>query len=456
MTVMLKSVFISVVFGIFFFANPGKAYAVHPVDPYATVNCLACHSFKGAGDYDLGVYAYHPALQDPVHAANCANCHSIKGVSTPGSYSSPTAPVIKYDTPGNQVIHSNYSANTDACTSCHTTHTAVGGELLKWLSPAQACMACHDGTVATTYNVVAGRIGSTGAKTSGGLFGSGTEMGLSLHNVMDNLTDVAAPGGAETKLKDGNGDWTLSFNCVSCHSPHGQGGNSRILSADPNGVALLNKVTGEILAKTVPGTTYSGAKQNWLTGYPYSQYTKIYVNGTPVTGGYTINYRTGVVTFNPAIVTLAVVTADYVPGIRVTMSVANKLAVNETVTYFEGMNRFCGACHTDYNTSGVPGQTGSGHTLTGQYRLAYRHQVGMIWEDAVRGTNVIAGGVLKFESVSGTTGRVMCLTCHFAHGTDDEFSGGTTTDTTRSTAQKRQVNMSLCETCHEKGKASNY
>lgn len=62
-----------------------------------------------------------------------------------------------------------------------------------------------------------------------------------------------------------------------------------------------------------------------------------------------------------------------------------------------------------------------------------------------------------FEEPTSTTGRITCLTCHYAHGTTDAFIGdGQTYDDTRSTALKRQVNMALCETCHQKGKISNY
>ncbi|MDI6877823.1 MAG: cytochrome c3 family protein [Desulfitobacteriaceae bacterium] len=441
---MKRIVLVSLLSMVFLFGLAGTSLGTtmtipvgHPANPG---DCYSCH----AGHF----YAY-----------SCDDCHGTKypRINRTG-YLSPTPPVVTFDTPSHQVVHSNYSANTDACASCHRTHTSVGENLLQWVDSTTACMACHDGTIGSTYNVKAGQIGTTGAKTSAGLFGTGTEPGLSNHNMYGELTTAAAWGGSEkNSLPDKNGSWNILINCVACHSPHGQGGNSRILTPDPNGIAMQNKVTGEVLTVVTAGTTYKAAKSNWIKGYPYLNDTKIKVGGASQTTGFTVDYRTGIVTFNPAIAPDSVVTADYVPGIRVIMNVADKLIASETVTYNGGINQFCGACHTDYNTSTVSGpNTGSGHTLTGQYRSAYRHQVGMIWDDAARGTNVIAGGGLKFESISGTTGRVMCLTCHFAHGTDDEFSGSTTTDTTRSTAQKRQVNMSLCETCHEKGKASNY
>ena len=36
--------------------------------------------------------------------------------------------------PASYRIHSNYAKNTDACASCHATHTAVGDSLLQWYS----------------------------------------------------------------------------------------------------------------------------------------------------------------------------------------------------------------------------------------------------------------------------------------------------------------------------------
>ena len=407
-------------------------------------NCYKCHTMK---------MLYH----------NCTECHGTTiPVTNQTDYTPPSPPVVKYDSATSQTIHSSYSNNTDACASCHTTHKAVGTNLLKWTDVTSCCIACHDGTMTSTYNVKGGTIGNTAAKTSGGMFGvTMTEPGLSYHNYNDITTTSAAPGGTQNNAtRDNYGVWNTTFNCTACHEPHGLGGNSRILSPDPNGVALKDKVVGETLTAITPNVKYSSAKQNWLEGYIYTSVTNIYVGATgttPVSTGYTINYITGEVTFSPALTGLNIVKADYVPGLIVKMQVTNKLAVNESVTYTSGMNKFCGACHPDYETSSQ-GAT-SGHTLTGVYRSAYRHGVGMVWNDNNRGTKVIEEGTLKFEGASGTTGTIICLTCHFAHGTDDDFiNNGVTTDTApdpvdglrRSTALKRQVNMSLCQTCHQK------
>jgi len=374
-------------------------------------------------------------------------------------------------------IHSNYQKNTDACAACHATHTGVGASLLQWADVNATCFACHDGTVTTTYNVVGGQIGGTGAITSGGLFGIGTETYLSTHGVAASLKTNSAPGGANgaTPVADAYGDWTIDFTCAGCHTPHGQGGNARILSADPNGVQTA-KAPGQgtnaketLTATDATYTIYKASQGYWLHGYPYSTKTKIYVNGVAQTTGFTINYELGQVTFAPALTVSDVVTASYVPALRVTMDVANFLTATETVTYKSGINTFCGACHTDYNTQSVTDPVtgkphGSAEVLSGHYTSAYRHQVGYEYG----GYAGIQG--LKFQDNGlGVQKVVVCLTCHVAHGTDqaywvsslanaDKKADGTAywttttaTELAGSSALKRKPNMATCESCHKKG-----
>lgn len=423
-----------------YFANP--ALAAHPATPFHPglpvdeYNCERCHNSA------------------KFNAFVCNTCHGTN-VAAPNltSYAPPDPPVVKYDSPGQPTIHSNYTRNTDACASCHSTHTAAGPKLIKWPDSTTGCLACHDGTVAVTYDVKRGLIGATGAKTAGGKFGvTLTEPGLSYHNIFDVVTTSAAPGGAETNtVSDRYGIWNTPFDCNACHTPHGQGGNGRLLKPDPNGIATQNRVTGETLTVAVPNVKYSAAKNNWIPGYPYASVTKIYAGAagtTPVTSGYTIDYSRGEVTFNPPLSGVNVVKADYVPGLSVKLTVNNKLTATESVSYDGGMNKFCGACHTDYETSAM-GST-SGQTKSGVYRSAYRHGVGMLWDDKARETGAVTGGVLKFENAADGKGTIMCLTCHFAHGTDDAFIGDATADMSRLTALKRQVNMGVCQTCHQK------
>lgn len=396
-------------------------------------------------------------------AAQTADPSAVKGdgksdyLATPKTTSAqyPDGIYLQYDANGIALpIHSNYQRNTDACASCHATHTGVGASLLQWASVTETCNACHDGTIADTYDVMNGKIAATGKRTYGGLFEEGTPVGtnsLSRHAVGE-VTIGAAPGGAgATATSDANGSsWGDQFECTSCHTPHGQGGNYRILNPDVNGLAMLNKKVGQTLT-TTDNLTFTAPQANWLAGYPYSKSTKVYVGGVAAAAGtYTINYQAGTVTFNSA--QTAAITADYVPAIKVTGTVTNKLTANETVTWDTGINQFCGACHTDYNTSAYTA-SGSASMLTGTYTEAYRHQVGFTY----------SGGQKPGMKLTADN-KVTCLTCHVAHGTDQTWwtdwaatsgwQGTVTGENAGSSALKRLPNMSTCEACHAKGQGN--
>jgi predicted CXXCH cytochrome family protein len=350
-------------------------------------------------------------------------------------------------------IHSNYQRNTDACASCHATHTGVGAALLQWATVTETCNACHDGTIAQTYDVMNGIIAATGKRTFGGLFNEAAAEGtnsLSRHSV-GTVNIGAAPGGAgASATTDANGSaWANQFECTSCHTPHGQGANFRILTPDVNGLALLGKKVGQALT-TTDNLVFTSPDTNWIAGYPYSKSTKIYVDGVAASSTtYTIDYKAGKVTFKAA--QTGAVTADYVPAIKVSATVTDKLTAAETVVYGSGFNKFCGACHTDYNTTGI---TGAGKNLNGVYHEAYRHAVGFAYSSGQKPG-------LKL----GTGNEVSCMTCHVAHGTDQGWwtdwkttsgwAGDVTGENAGSSALKRLPNMSTCEACHSKG-AGNY
>ncbi len=365
---------------------------------------------------------------------------------------------------GTTRIHTNFQKNTDACAACHATHTGVGGKLLQWETTTRTCVACHDGTVAGTYNVMGGFIGATGARTMGGLFPASTAgSDWSRHAVFDSVVNNAAPGGARylTAIDDTKGKWTTSFSCASCHSPHGQGGNARLLSPDPNGAATLNKQSNFNLTSidnvtfvAYNGTAASGNEYTWIKGYPYSVSTQVYAAGILQSTGYTVDNTAGYTVVKFTAAPTQPVTANFIPSVRVKMGITNFLQATESVAYKGGVNAFCGACHTDYNTAAV---SKSGETLSGYYTQAYRHKVGMTWYSPVEG--------LKFENGTGS-GSVVCLTCHVAHGTNKDYRLGTlsgieggywtaaTVGETRGdgkSALKRKPNMGTCETCHQKG-----
>ncbi|GAW91829.1 cytochrome c3 family protein [Calderihabitans maritimus] len=395
-------------------------------------------------------------------------------------------------------IHSNYTKDTDACASCHATHTAVGPGLLQWTNVYKTCMACHDGTVTTTYNVQEGVIGTSSTPTFGGMFGgeiNGTYEDLSNHNVTGAVNIAAAPGGStvpvyadvdqmgteEPASKNQPVQWGVQFGCESCHNPHGQGGNARILNPDPNGWATLNKMT-EIATQTAEGTYVvypaDDSQMFWspdtpyymLRGYPYK--IEVKVNGQAVE--FTADSSKGYTEITLAQPTNDPVEVTFYPALRVTMDIDNYLQSDEIVKHKSGINAFCGACHTDYNTEKVWTRDGlhpGSDAMNGTYSQAYRHAVGVEYDYNESGPAFIGNGDTYQEFLKLEEGKITCLTCHLAHGTSKDYwtrtlgnaeyigAENTWTDDEMdeiagSSALKRMPNMGTCEACHEKAVAN--
>ena len=398
-------------------------------------------------------------------------------------------------------FHNTNIRNGSTCGSCHNIHYAEGKYLLRWSNIYDICLMCHDGTISTAYNVVEGRIRTTDQRTFGGMFGLGTEQDLSVHTVNGAVSHYAAPGGStESVAVDSGGTkvrWGEKFGCESCHNPHGIGGNGRLLSPDPNyyqweankdvtwgntSVSLTkipNLPDGSVAYVAYPNNDTSKTPYYILNRFPYDVLVSVFVNGVKKTIGedYNIDSSSGsysVVKFYPGMEPpeLSALTAQFVPSMRVKMDVTNYLAFDgpESVAYKGGINTFCGACHTDYNTEG---QNKPSRSANGQYSEAYRHAVGSAvkgsWDYAA--SNPANVGIennkyMRLEDVNanGSTDDgdyITCLTCHLAHGTSENYWKDVVPDwaarnavdqreQTGSSALKRLPNMDTCEVCHVK------
>lgn len=162
----------------------------------------------------------------------------------------PTAtPSVKKNLTGHNV-HTSYQNNTNSCASCHQTHTSQGDQLLFADSVYNTCTACHDGTLGYLNVFSDGQL-TGGAKTTGaGTFGG--SHGSSQHMANDSLTISAAPGGNPVSTDKTKGTmWGESFNCASCHAPHGSY-SDRLLHYNPNGIAALPVSKGGNQLENVP------------------------------------------------------------------------------------------------------------------------------------------------------------------------------------------------------------
>jgi predicted CXXCH cytochrome family protein len=379
-------------------------------------------------------------------------------------------------------IHSDYTVNTDACASCHSVHNGkdATGMLLQWSSPSETCMACHDGTVTTTYDVVNGHIGSTGAATFGGRFAQ-TAGGVSgsEHNV-GIATMNAVPGGSPTGTADGWGTWGTSvLECSSCHDPHGTGGNTRILNPNPNGavkqiqkaaipnVGGVYKFSNVIISTdaTAAVTMTTDATTNLLVAMTNADFTANYnkklpnvveplkffdATGTDITASVNIvpSNVAGVKDLTLTYAGGGTIYTSYTPVLQVANTIANKLTATESVKWTAGMTEFCSACHTDYYGKRLDAANNPAPKRA--YETTEYHHTGNLTNGTKNYTELGNAG-------AGTSGN--CLTCHYAHGVDQSIwdttknNMGTAkwvnkTEIAGSSALKRLPNMGTCETCH--------
>lgn len=118
--------------------------------------------------------------------------------------------------------------------------------------------------------------------------------------------------------------------------------------------------------------------------------------------------------------------------------------------YVSGVNEFCMGCHKDYYAG-----TGAGHIeATGTYSTAikYRHAVGISPASYTKGPLTTT---LPLEGTAGdNTDKIICLTCHKAHGStsvnDATKSGDTDGPSQVTNYLLRRDYSGVCQDCHKK------
>lgn len=314
----------------------------------------------------------------------------------------------------NQKVHSGFSLNTNSCASCHMTHTAPGEALTFQRSVYNTCTTCHFDATITTYNVLTDASLSGGRFYDGDFTGVGDRAGVSYHLATGLKTIGDAPGADRSRP----GWWEMPFTCGSCHAPHGSY-SSRHLTFNPNGQARRfgpAALTEGADGKYRPALTED--KAPWLFYETDSAYFADYgvvirnaVNQV-VTDEFFINYHDGyaVPQGNPG---PAPYTVTFSQAVVVLFDVQNLGQPDESVSYRAGQVNFCTSCHTGYLQETVlDGQT---HYYT--HHAGFEHPVNSDISGYVGGLINNPDQRFRLEE-EGTKRRLVCLSCHFAHGTD--------------------------------------
>lgn len=358
--------------------------------------------------------------------------------------------------PPAQAPHGDFNEFTGACTVCHGLHSSLSAKLLKAATVTDLCGSCHDGS-ASKYDVVMGRV-RTGPDwnsyltNAAGAFGTqlknvaGAPVMNSLHNVWrsgltadgtaaaDSAQHWQAPGSTYlSKPSTDPGTWTKAFTCAGCHEPHNRSKNFRLLRSDFN-TGTYNLPDNQGAART--GVVVRGVTEINL-GYPGGgQMASRYLAGNPAGTAGGINgfcsgcHRAFAGPFNEKYPTLAPGYDPSSPQYRNTYDYTQKPgdtnADNDALDnpgthgwkrHFVGMPASNALLHNGFYIVD-PGETGA----TGeQDRL-------IDWNGSNLGNYVPLEGPYTDDGIDSNgneyaENRVVCLTCHVAHGSPRAAGG---------------------------------
>ncbi len=325
-----------------------------------------------------------------------------------------------------------------SCNGCHTMHNSSGNAqmytgkaqfdgvefLLKGSDQSSACLSCHgSGSTRSGYHVFTTFASYPAAApqqhTPGGdftwlLVGTSTDPAVHStkgHNIIAADFGLTADSRAAMGTSPGGSYPNSSFNCISCHDPHGR------YRVDSTGAVILPQI-----GQTFAATSGSGS------------YGDVAAAGEAV-GVYRILGGKGYLPVSVAAVNPALAfDANTDPPVAVAPSSYNVTIGDVTVAYGQGMSEWCANCHANIHNDTYPTilrhPAGDGAKLTTAVAANYNAYV-------KTGDLTGAGGaaaywpLVPFEQGStdkptllgytttpvgaDTTKNVMCLSCHRAH-----------------------------------------
>jgi predicted CXXCH cytochrome family protein len=185
----------------------------------------------------FGMFAIAASAEGPMTPGKAGDVNANANGTAVGIDNDGVNTSVKKNLTGHNV-HTSYQNNTNSCASCHQTHTSQGDQLLFADSVYNTCTACHDGTLGYLNVFADGQLNGGAETTGAGTFGG--SHGGSQHMANDTIKINAAPGGnplGDTDKTKGT-MWGESFNCASCHAPHGSY-SDRLLQYNPNGIGSI-------------------------------------------------------------------------------------------------------------------------------------------------------------------------------------------------------------------------
>ena len=432
-------------FGTYDPANGGNAVSMHPVnsdariapgDSATVVHCGTCHDGHGSPNYRLlktnlnGKWGINvTASVDPATrrttsygsgmSAFCSACHKdYINCGTPAGY---TRHPVYVALTAQEMLNYNHAqgamylpleaGNKVTCITCHFAH---GSPLPKMLRMPQIamCQACHAKGLDTANGY------AQVTHTHGGFNGNNGNC-PACHYVHRLVYGHHTTTQLNRKLLV---EAEESLLCYSCHAEegarHGNFPNAQVVWAGDNPPApdAWDKTGGSF-----------GADYDPATGG--SIYSKHQINNTsaPAPGGTTAEHRCGSC-HNPHGSGNYRILRDTVNNVGNIRVYAREDGQGRLVNYSSGIVSFCTACHVDYANTG---------TGVGGYR---KHPVNLALN--ARETANLAGAVSE-PRAQVERGRVMCLSCHWAHGSPG-----------RAMLRMQSYTGSdgaMCQQCHRKG-----